>query len=300
VGPGAYEATAAHADSAATVILTTFSLRLLTPLFGLLFAALALNAGAAALDIPTPYIPSTRSNVDEMLRLADVKPSDVVFDLGSGDGRIVIAAAKEWGARGVGIEIDPELVKLSAANAAQAGVADRAVFRQGDVLKADLREATVVTIYLLTSLVERLQPRLYAELRPGTRVIAHDYPFAGWQPDRKVNISKTYYLYVVPARVAGRWAVEVDLPGGRRSYDLGLEQHYQEVKGGARVAGGFLPAFDARLNGERIAFVLIDEEQSYRFEGTVRDGAMQGEVRYGYGPRQSTARWQARLAVSGK
>lgn len=251
---------------------------------------------AAALDIPTPYIPSTRSNVDEMLRLAAVRPGDVVFDLGSGDGRIVISAAKEWGARGVGIEIDPELVKLSTANAVQAGVGDRAAFRQGDVLKADLREATVVTIYLLTSLVERLQPKLYAELRPGARVIAHDYPFPDWQPDRKVSISKTYYLYVVPARVAGRWSVEVDLPGGRRTYDLGLEQRWQEVRGGARVAGGFLPAFDAKLEGERLSFVLVDEEQSYRFEGAVRDGVMQGEVRWGYGPKQSTAAWRARLS----
>ncbi|MGH8642636.1 MAG: SAM-dependent methyltransferase, partial [Burkholderiales bacterium] len=161
-------------------------------------------APAAPLDIPTPYLPSTTVAVDEMLRLGGVGPDDLVVDLGSGDGRIVIAAARDFGARGLGIELDPQLVAESRAHARQAGVADRVSFHQGDALAADIREATVVTLYLLPGLVEKLKPRLLAQLRPGTRIIAHDYGFEGWKPDRRVVISKTYMLYVVPAPVAGR------------------------------------------------------------------------------------------------
>jgi ribosomal protein L11 methylase PrmA len=144
---------------------------------GLLAGAALGAAPKPLLDIPTPYLPSTTVAVDEMLRLGGVGPDDLVVDLGSGDGRIVIAAARDYGARGLGIELDPKLVAESQVNAQQAGVADRVSFRQGDALAADIREATVVTLYLLPVLVEKLKPRLLAELRPGTRIVAHDYGF---------------------------------------------------------------------------------------------------------------------------
>jgi SAM-dependent methyltransferase len=256
---------------------------------------------AAALDVPTPYLPSTPMNVDEMLRAAGVGPRDVVYDLGSGDGRIVIAAARDYGARGVGVEIDPDLVRESMENARRAGVSARTEFRVGDVFKADLREATVVTMYLLTALVERLKPKLLAELEPGTRIVAHDYGFAGWKPDRRVTISKTYYLYVVPARVAGEWRLQAELPAGHREYAFQLEQRYQEIRGGARLGGGFLPAFEARLAGRHISFVLVENDESYRFEGKVRDGVMEGVVRYGRGPRLAESSWRAtRVAQDGR
>jgi SAM-dependent methyltransferase len=248
---------------------------------------------AAALDVPTPYIPSTRMNVDEMLRLADVGARDVVYDLGSGDGRVVIAAARDYGARGVGVEIDAKLVEESIGNARAAGVAGRVEFRHGDVFEARLAEATVVTMYLLTSLVERLKPKLLAELRPGTRIVCHDYAFGDWKPDRQVTISKTFYLYLVPARVAGQWRIEADLPSGRRDYAFQLEQRYQEIRGGARVGGGFLPAFEARLAGDRVSFVLVEDDVSYRFEGSVRDDVMEGVVRTGVGRTLAEHRWRA-------
>jgi len=255
------------------------------------------SARAATLDIPTPYVPSTELNVDEMLRLADVKASDVVYDLGSGDGRIVIAAARDWGARGVGIEIDPKLVAESRERAQRAGVANRVSFREGDVLKAVVSEATVVTMYLLTPLVARLQPKLLAELKPGARIVAHDYPFADWKPDRHVRVSKNFYLYVVPAKITGKWQLAVPVGGAVREYELELSQRFQEVSGGARVAGGYLPAFEARLAGERIAFVLVDDNTSYRFEGRVSGHAMEGEVRWGAGPRQQQSTWRATRIV---
>lgn len=206
---------------------------------------------------------------------------------------VVIAAARDWGARGVGIELDGKLVAESRELAKRAGVADRVSFREGDVLKAAIADATVVTMYLLTPLVNRLQPRLLAELNPGTRIVAHDYPFSEWKPDRHVQVSKNFYLYVVPARVAGKWQLAAPLPEGTREYELELTQRFQEVKGGARVAGGYLPAFEARLTGERISFVLIDEQMSYRFEGRVSANAIEGTVRWGRGPRQQESPWRA-------
>jgi SAM-dependent methyltransferase len=265
----------------------------------LLLAAMLATAPALAadvkgeIDIPTPYVPSTSVAVDEMLRVADVRPDDLVVDLGSGDGRIVIAAARDYGARGLGIEIDPDLVKKSTENARLAGVADRVAFREGDVLKADFAAATVVTLYLLPQLVEKLKPRLLAQLAPGSRIVAHDFGFKDWTPDRTVNISKNYYLYVVPARVAGKWRLEAELPGGARSYDFELAQANQRVRGGARVAGGYLPAFEAKLAGDRIAFVLVENDTSHYFEGRVNGAEITGTVRSGPGRERATTRWRA-------
>ena len=148
-------------------LLSTFAF-LLGALAGVPAAAAA--TPGASLDIPTPYLPSTTVAVDEMLRLANVTPGDLVVDLGSGDGRMVISAARDYGARGLGIELDARLVVESQENARKAGVTDRVTFRQGDVLASNYRDATVVTLYLLPNLVERLKPQLL-ELRPGTRIV---------------------------------------------------------------------------------------------------------------------------------
>jgi SAM-dependent methyltransferase len=261
--------------------------------FAMALAAAACSFAAEELDVPTPYLPSTALNVDEMLRLAAVTPADVVYDLGSGDGRVVIAAAREYGARGVGVELDAKLVAESEGNARRAGVANRASFRQADVLTVPVQDATVVTMYLLPPLVRKLQDRLYADLKPGARVVAHDYPFPDWHADRRVVVSKTFYLYTVPARVAGTWKLSLDGGAAARTYEIKLDQRYQELKGAARVQGGILPAFEARISGDQVAFVLVDGDYSYRYEGTVRANRMDGTVRWGYGPRQNEARWQA-------
>jgi len=273
-------------------------LGLLVRLCALLMLAGLHAATAATLDVPTPYIPSTHGNADDMLRLARVTPNDVVYDLGSGDGRIVIAAARDYGARGVGIDIDPALVRQSTENARKAGVAERTAFRASDIFAVDLREATVVTMYLLSGLVAKLEPKLLAELKPGTRIVAHDYGFEQWQPDRKLQISKNYMLYVVPAKVAGGWRIEAAMTRGRE-FLLEWQQQYQQVRGGVRVQGGFLPALEARLEGGKVSFVLVEDDVSYRFEGAVDGDAMSGVVRYGVGPKQNEQRWSARRIASG-
>ena len=252
------------------------------------------------LDVPTPYLPSTQLDVDEILRVAQVVSGDVVVDLGSGDGRIVITAAKYFGARGFGVDIDEKLVAQANENAREAGVAERVRFYHRDVFATDVREATVVTMYLLSNLVNRLQPKLLAELKPGTRIVAHDYGFDGWKPDRTVKITKTFYLYVVPAQVAGKWRLETTLPDGQRSYEFDLKQQLQEISGGASVSGGYLPLFEARLSGERISFVIADRQRSYHFDGRVTGGQMEGTVKSGIGNAQVEHRWRATRILLGE
>lgn len=251
-------------------------------------------------DIPVPYIPSTDVAVEEMLRLAGTNRDDIVVDLGSGDGRIVIAAARYFGARGFGVEIDPELVAVAGENARKAGVAGRVRFMAQDALKADISQATVVTMYLLSPLIEKLKPKLLAELKPGTRIVAHDFGFSDWRPDRQVTISKTVLLYVVPARVDGQWRLSAELPEGSRSFEFELRQQFQLISGGARVPGGFLPFFEARLEGDRIRFVIVDNGRSHHFEGRVDGVLMNGTVRSGIGTAQIENAWRAeRIAPAG-
>lgn len=166
---------------------------------------LALVAGAAAADATrkpdAPFIPTPPAVVAEMLRVASVGPSDVVYDLGSGDGRIVIAAAKMHGARAVGIEIDPALVARAEEAAERAGVADRVRFVRQDLFRADLSEATVVALYLLPAMNHALRPKLEG-LRPGTRVVSHDFAIGDWAPDHVSEVQgKRVYLWIVGSRL---------------------------------------------------------------------------------------------------
>ena len=152
-----------------------------------------------------PYVPTPDRVVHEMLTLAEVGPDDLVYDLGAGDGRIVIAAARWRGARGVGIEIDPDLVRQARLDAERAGVADRVRFESRDLFTADLRDATVVTLYLSPALNARLAPRLLAELRPGARIVSHQFSMGDVPPARTVRLSvdgreHLLYLWVVPGR----------------------------------------------------------------------------------------------------
>lgn len=146
-----------------------------------------------------PYVPTPQTVVDKMLELAAVTKDDVVYDLGSGDGRIVITAAKKYGVRGVGVDIDPERIKEANANAVLAGVADRVKFIEQDLFKTDLKEASVVTLYLLPEVNLRLRPKLWSELKPGTRVVSHAFDMGDWTPQQKVEVEgKTIYFWVIP------------------------------------------------------------------------------------------------------
>jgi len=157
---------------------------------------------ADSINRDVPYVPTSMNVVDSMLELAGVTNDDVVYDLGSGDGRIVIRAAEKYGARGVGIEIDEELVEEARQNADSAGVADRVTFRQGDLFDADIGEATVVTLYLLPTINLRLRPKLFEELAPGTRVVSHDFDMDEWEHEERIEVgSSAIYFWTIPEEV---------------------------------------------------------------------------------------------------
>ena len=252
-------------------------------------AAATLACSALAQDKPVnagPYVPSPQSVVTDMLKLAGVSDKDFVIDLGSGDGRIVLTAAKVFGARGFGVEIQDKLVKLSNEAAQKEGIADRVKFITQDLFKTDISQATVLTMYLLPNTVNMLKDKLLAELRPGTRILSHDYPLAGWIPEQyvqmdledKVAISGVtttlIYLYVVPAKVGGSWNAKVPASVSKAPMRLDLKQQVTRFSGSALVDGKSVPLEDAKLKGDQITFKLAGRNGT--FSGTVKDGAISG------------------------
>jgi SAM-dependent methyltransferase len=235
--------------------------------------------------------------VDEMLRLAEVNDKDFVIDLGSGDGRLVITAAQKFGARGLGMDIDANLVAESEENARLAGVADRVKFAQQDFFKADISQATVITMYLLPSVNMLLRPVLLG-LKPGTRIVSHDFDLGDWPPDRKTTVRKNTFLWIVPAQVAGRWRMKLPLPPIERLLDLELTQRHQEVSGRARLNGVPTQIWEFTLAGDRVSFVVVDatdreNEASLYFTGRVVGDVMEGELTRGVGATRSVMRWRA-------
>jgi len=242
--------------------------------------------------VPTPYVV-----IEEMLRLADVTPRDFVMDLGSGDGRVLITAARKFGARGIGVDLDGDLVAESMEAAKAAGVADRVQFLQQDLFKTDLNQATVITMYLLPGVMARLQPHLL-ELKPGTRLVSHDFRLGDWKPDFTTQIRKNTFLWIVPARVAGRWQLHMDLPGGGHQMTLELRQKYQEVDGFGQFSDRPSQIWEPRLSGDRLSFVIVDDrdrdsEAALYFEGQVKGDVIEGQLRRGTGNASSRHAWRA-------
>ena len=265
--------------------------------------AVAAHAPAAAqFAYDVPYVPTPPVVVEEMLRLAAVGPGDFVMDLGSGDGRILIAAAKKFGARGVGVDLDPERIEESVYGAQLAGVSDRVTFQRQDLFKFDISAATVVTMYLLPSGNLKLRPRLLNELKPGTRIVSHDFDMEDWRPDQKSTVRKNVFLWIVPARVGGRWGVTLALPAGERRYELELRQKFQEIDGVARHDRKMTGLWNARLSGGHISFVVVDDsgpvETNLYFDGRVAGDAIEGVIRRGVGGGQRQIKWRANRIAS--
>jgi SAM-dependent methyltransferase len=231
-------------------------------------------AGSASPKAQTKeeLVSSEYAVVRGMLDLAQVTADDLVADLGSGDGRIPILAAKEKGARGLGVEIDRARIRQSDANAKAAGVSDRVTFRQQDLFLTPLNDVTVLTLYLLPEINLQLRPKILEQMRPGARVVSNTFDMGDWRPDDRRTIGGTnIFMWFVPARVEGRWRVTQSSPAG--GGELLLRQNYQDVSG---TAGGGQIA-EARLRGDRIAFTADLGQGRRRFEGRVAGDRMSGQ-----------------------
>jgi phospholipid N-methyltransferase len=253
-----------------------------------------LNVNAADLEPikdAGPYVPSPQSVVADMLRYAEVNANDFLIDLGSGDGRIVLTAAKVFGARGFGVEIKDELVKKANQSAKDQGLADRVRFMKQDLFKTDISQASVITMYLLPNTVNLLKDKLLTELRPGTRIVSHDYPLTGWVPEKyvhmdledKVHISGVtttlIYVYIVPAKVAGSWNAQMPPAISRAPATLSLRQQLTRVSGSARIDGKEVALEDVILRGDKLSFRFAGRKGE--FTGQVRGNAIEGTFESG-------------------
>ena len=255
-------------------------------------AALLLSVDAAAQQKFEPqigqagkdviWVPTPDEVVDRMLTMAQVIPNDIHFDLGAGDGKIAIAAAKKFGARATGIEYNPDMLKFANANAQAAGVAGvgpgKAIIRQGDIFATDFSQATVVTLYLLPSLNMKLRPQLLS-MRPGTRVVSHSFTMEDWEADEISSVDgRRAYFWVVPANVMGSWVLEAN----GQKLDVALEQVFQKISGTVMLGQVQAGLREARLRGFSIAFAYVDNagvrrDYSGRISGTRMEGSFRDE-----------------------
>ncbi len=280
------------------------------------------QAGIQQKKPEVPYVPTPEEVVEEMLKMARVNKNDVLYDLGCGDGRIVITAAKKYGCRGVGIDIDPQRIKESRENAVKEGVSDKVQFYQMDLFEADISEATVVTLYLLSKVNLRLRPKLFKELNPGTRVVSHAFSMGDWDPDASTSVRTsdywseyivdywdehtvnywdfhTLYFWVIPANVSGTWRMRVqDIPGSNE-LTLKFDQEFQKVKGTASDGTSSLPVYikDGKIKGKLLQFTVDRKRrgrtESMRFEGFVQGNIMHGTLEIEVDQGKHKIKWRA-------
>jgi SAM-dependent methyltransferase len=242
-----------------------------------------------------PFVPTPWPVVDAMLKMGGVTARDFVMDLGSGDGRLVIAAAQRFGASGMGVDIDPELVRLANASAKKEGVADRVRFETRDIFDTDVSPATLLTLYLLPQMMLNLRPKLLAELRPGSRIVSHDYTFGEWRADQELTFdvpekkaitgvpSATVLLYIVPARVDGRWRVAATGVPAFDRLELTIRQQFQSIHGQSVLPSGRARALEfAMLRGDSIRFGVMHDAKGglarFEFRGRASRDEMTGSI----------------------
>ena len=204
------------------------------------------------------WVPTSNELLALMLKTAKVTPNDLVYDLGSGDGRIAIAAAKDFGARAVGIEYNPEMAKLAQRNADRSGVSDRVKIINGDIFKEDFSKATVVTMYLLPDLNMALRPTIL-KMKPGTRVASHAFNMGDWEADVEIDASARAYYWVVPAKVDGEWLITGLEPN---KTTLKLSQHYQKIGGTLQIGNESQPILNPKLEGATLSFTYLNRDKS--------------------------------------
>ena len=265
-------------------------------------ALAALPLGAFAQTAPAPvfgtpgkdagWIPTPAPMVEGMLRMAGVSRDDLVVDLGSGDGRIPIFAARAFGARGLGIELNKDLVAYSIETAKKEGVADRASFVNGDIFEVDFSKGTVISLFMPPQVNARLLPKILA-MRPGTRIVSYVFAMEDWEPDDWVFFDNVQgMLWVVPARFDGTWRIKTEGPDAE-AYEVTLTQRYQKINGHFMLGSAKLPLFDANVLADRLRFTLVVGQRRFDFVGNHKGAALEGTLHVTGEPLR---RWSATKA----
>jgi histone methylation protein DOT1 len=269
------------------------------------------SADHAALGADVPFVPTPPNVVEAMLALGKVGPHDFLVDLGSGDGRIVIAAAKRFGTRGFGVDIDGVLVSGAQHEAQRQGVSDKVAFYTRNLFVTDISRATVITMYLFPQVNMRLRPRFFTELKPGTRIVSHDFDMDSWRPDDRITVpvpDKPYgpprsevYLWIVPENAAGTWRWRLGAPA--REHEVTLEQTFQMLGGEATMAGQRVRVENGRMRGEAITFTLVarfdGRDVRHEFAGRLAGEAISGTVTV-HASHVERLEWNAVRAARGK
>ena len=284
-------------------------LMLTTGLMLALFLPLQLRADEERGVGDVVYVPTPQIVVDEMLGMAKVTAADFVIDLGSGDGRMVRTAAKKFGARGFGVDLSDDLLRESNASALAEGIADRAKFIKQNLFETDLSQATIITTYLLPEMNAKLRPKILS-LKPGTRVVAHDYHMGEWTPDeqkelivpeKKVgNPGRSFvYLWIVPAKIGGRWQAQIKSPAHAGTLELEFIQRFQKLDGSAKSGGQQIALLAPKIDGDKLSFSFFikpgDSVTRHQFTGTVKGDMIEGTVKVGDGATQQQLPWSAKI-----
>ncbi len=241
----------------------------------MLLALIGLRAIALPQSLDVPYVPTPMDVVETMLSIGEVDGDDVLYDLGCGDGRIVIEAARTYGAKGVGVDLDPERISDSRRNAREANVTDMVEFHQGDLFELDLSPATVVTLYLLPEVNIRLRPKLLQELQPGTHVVSHDFDMGIWRPDSTIELDNSdVYRWIIPANVSGVWQWE----RGRNRYEMRIDQYFQQVVAAMSGSETARTVSRATIDGDYFEMTFESDNGPVRLKGTVNGDTISGTV----------------------
>ncbi|MFW6101498.1 MAG: SAM-dependent methyltransferase [Bacteroidota bacterium] len=257
----------------------------------ILILSLFMGPRADAQDLDVPFVATSNEVVDKMLEVADVGPGDYVIDLGSGDGRIVIAAAQR-GAYGHGVDLDPERIEEARENAKKSNVSDRVMFLNEDIFETDFSRANIITMYLLSSVNKKLRPKLLDKLEPGTRMVSHDFDMGEWEPDKHMEVGNDdVYYWVIPADMDGEWQWQTD----GNTFSMSVEQNYQEIRTEIREGNTTLNINDKVLVGKRLSLTAVNPDTGtyYVYNGEVNDGKIKGKVQIRANNNKTIKNWSA-------
>lgn len=282
-------------------------------LFATFLAALFALPATAQVNADVPYVTTPWNVVETMLDMAQVSERDTLIDLGAGDGRIVIEAARKRGARGTGIELNPHLVKIAVEEAKRQGVAERARFLEGNLFNFDLGTASVLTMYLFQQINVQLRPRLFEQLKPGTRVLSHDFHMDEWKADQQREVAvpgksygpprSTIYLWVMPANAAGLWRWRSVLDGVPLAFEARIAQRFQRPEISVTADVARLAVSEAQLRGDELRFRLTRVQagapQAYEFSGRISGDEAAGSLRAA-GSDAAAQEWKAARVERGK